>query len=66
MLYFNRGRAVPMYVDPDVRLSGLTAIVQHFEALASPERRLVPAAQKDEVERLWGAELHYRAAYQNE
>ena len=53
VLYFNRGRAVPMYIDPDVRLSGLTAIVRHFEALASPDRRLVPPAQKDEVERLW-------------
>lgn len=42
-----------MYIDPDVRLSGLTAIIQHFEALAAPDRRLVPPAQKDEVERLW-------------
>ena len=53
VLYCNRGRAVPMYIDPDVRLSGLAAIIRHFEALAAPDRRLVPPAQKDEVERLW-------------
>ena len=47
-----RARRAPMYIDPDVRLSGLTAIVQHFEALAAPDRRLVPPAQKDEIERL--------------
>ena len=53
VLWINRGRAIPMYIDPDVRLSGLAAIIRHFEALAAPDRRLVPPAQKDEVERLW-------------
>jgi glutathione S-transferase len=53
VLWINRGRAVPMYIDPDVRLSGLTAIVQHFEALAAPDRRLVAPGRQDEVQRLW-------------
>jgi glutathione S-transferase len=52
VLWINRGRAVPMYIDPDVRLSGLTAIVQHFEALAAPDRRLVAPGLQDEVQRL--------------
>ncbi len=53
VLYWNRGRAVPMYIDPDVRLSGLTAIVRHFEALAAPERRLVSPGLAEEVKHLW-------------
>jgi glutathione S-transferase len=53
VLYWNRGRAVPMFIGPDVRLSGLTAIIRHFEALAPPERRLVAAGLEDEVQRLW-------------
>lgn len=53
VLYWNRGRAVPMYVDPDVRLSGLTAIIQHFEALAAPERRLLVPGLQAEIQRLW-------------
>jgi glutathione S-transferase len=53
VLYWNRGRAVPMFIDPDVRLSGLTAIIRHFEALAPPERRLVAAGLEEEVQRLW-------------
>lgn len=53
VLWLNRGAAVPMYLEPDVRLSGLAAIIRYLEALAPPERRLVPPAKKSEIDGLW-------------
>ncbi|MDD5037387.1 MAG: glutathione S-transferase C-terminal domain-containing protein [Methylococcaceae bacterium] len=49
----NLGTQFPLYVDENRRLSGIREIVDHFDPLASSERRLIPEGMEEDVNRLW-------------
>lgn len=50
---FNGGSSFPLYVRKDQVLDGVRPIIDHFDAIAVDEKKLIPAAYADDIESCW-------------
>ncbi len=52
-VFLNKGRNFPLLTGDGLFLNGVRAILDHFNSVASPERKLVPSEYSDQIESLW-------------
>ncbi len=50
---FNGGSSFPLYVRQDQVLDGVRPIIDHFDAIAVDEKKLIPQAYADDIEAYW-------------
>lgn len=55
-IYWNHGKSIPLYLDGKLSLDGLRSLIDHFDAQAPDDRKLILPGQEEETNRLW---THY-------
>ena len=52
-MLLNHGSSIPLYVDSTQTINGLRPLIDHFDGVASADKKLIPPGREEETNQLW-------------